>query len=160
MRGNISFSVILGSFDSYLTHIQEVVGFRLSFIHTPENDEAMQIAISLISGEEVATAREAGSDVKALLDLDARALRPLQASARTRVRAIIPEKELGVAFEVLMGRGNCERERPRLKTGCATTCLESSRFGDAPERASSSIRREAAREVPVPRVYGFRSSLD
>ena len=78
---------------------------RPSFLRTPENEEAMSIAIALLQGREYMSGRESDDGIKALLDLDARALKPLQSVAKTKVRNALPEADLAVAFNTLMSQG-------------------------------------------------------
>jgi hypothetical protein len=77
---------------------------RPALIKTEENLEAVAIARSLVENEDIHSGREASSDVRSLLDLDARALKPLQtANLAPRTNRIDPAR-LDIAFEALMGR--------------------------------------------------------
>jgi hypothetical protein len=79
---------------------------RPSYLRTEENDEAVRLAISLLQGTESFYGREPEDGVKKLLDLDAKSLKPLQSTARSRAaRRVLPEAELNRAFETILGRG-------------------------------------------------------
>jgi hypothetical protein len=77
---------------------------RPALIKTEENLEAVAIARSLVLNEDLQAGREASSDVRNLLDLDAKALRPLQTTGRSRRTNTIDPAKLDIAFEALMGR--------------------------------------------------------
>lgn len=78
---------------------------RPSLIRTDENLEALGLAITLIRGEEIYSGRESDDGIKQLLGLDAKSIKPLQATARTRSRTAVTEQELGRALDNLLGRG-------------------------------------------------------
>jgi hypothetical protein len=78
---------------------------RPSLVRTEENIEAINLAIVLIRGQEPLAGRQSDEAVKLLLGLDARAIKPLQATARTRVRPAVSNRELSRAFDILLGRG-------------------------------------------------------
>ncbi len=79
---------------------------RVGFIDTPENREAMAVARTLLEGSELTEGREQRPDVQKLLDLDARALKPLQTVRKMERTRVVDEAGLGRAFEQLMGRGS------------------------------------------------------
>ena len=78
---------------------------RPSLIRTEENLEAMDLAITLVQGDESFSGREQNDDIKVLLGLDARSIKPLQSTARSNSRLVLSDAELGRAFDDLMGRG-------------------------------------------------------
>lgn len=78
---------------------------RVGFIDSPENREAMTIAQMLLTGDELTEGRAAPSHVQQFLDLDARALKPLQTARQVQRTRVVDDGGLGRAFEQLMGRG-------------------------------------------------------
>lgn len=78
---------------------------RPSLIQTDENLQAIDLAISLVSGEEILSGRESEDGIKGLLGLDAKAIKPLQVTARSNTRSQVSELEIGRAFTALVGQG-------------------------------------------------------
>lgn len=72
-------------------------------IQTEENIEAMEIALGLLSGENLESGRSVTPNVQGLLDLDAKALKSFQTSSRKRNNQLVQSEDLSEAFESLMG---------------------------------------------------------
>lgn len=78
---------------------------RPALIKTDDNLEAVSIARALIVSEDLGVGRAATDDVRNLLDLDAKALRPLQTASKAQRTNAIDPRHLDAAFEALMSRG-------------------------------------------------------
>lgn len=77
--------------------------YRVGFIDTPENRRALEIALDLLNNNEIPSGRKPSDDVKNLLDISARSLRPLQTTARRQRTGSLGPENLRTAMDAIYG---------------------------------------------------------